>query len=71
MGERHEPGAPAAPVRRDRLPLPHDPPPPPGYVDPLGEGGVLSDLTITTAGTDASGVDTDEDARSARSRRRH
>ena len=26
-------------------PLPHDPPPPPGYVDPLAEAEVLADLT--------------------------
>ena len=26
-------------------PLPHDPPPPPGYVDPLAEVEVLDDLT--------------------------
>ena len=31
-------------------PLPHDPPPPPGYVDPLGEDGVLADLTSLVGG---------------------
>ncbi|GAB3443336.1 hypothetical protein GCM10027517_21690 [Phycicoccus ginsengisoli] len=66
MAERHEPGAPAASAasaasaRSVRLPLPHDPPPPPGYVDPLGDGGVLSDLTADA--DEASRADTDEDA---------
>lgn len=27
-----------------RLPLPHDPPAPPGYVDPLADSDVLTDL---------------------------
>ena len=32
-------------------PLPHDPPPPPGYVDPLEEAEVLADLTaLITSG---------------------
>ena len=37
------PGRPA--VADPRPPLPHDPPPPPGWVDPLAEDSVLSDLT--------------------------
>ena len=35
-----EPGTPDP-----RPPLPHDPPPPPGYVDPLDDESPLSDLT--------------------------
>ncbi|MDR6862639.1 hypothetical protein [Phycicoccus sp. 3266] len=56
MSERHETRPPAGSVPPDRLPLPHDPPPPPGYVDPLGEEGILSDLTMTAADADVSGA---------------
>ena len=62
MGDRPETGTPGAPGPPDRLPLPHDPPPPPGYVDPLLDAGVLSDLTLTTPDTGASGAGTDQDA---------
>jgi hypothetical protein len=31
-------------------PLPHDPPPPPGYVDPLAEAEALADLTALVRG---------------------
>lgn len=36
-------------------PLPHDPPPPPGYVDPLAEAEALADLTtLVVSGTEAA-----------------
>jgi hypothetical protein len=31
-------------------PLPHDPPPPPGYVDPLEDAEVLADLDALITG---------------------
>jgi len=43
-------------------PLPHDPPPPPGYVDPLEGSELLADLTPAAAGADGPGEVDDPDA---------
>lgn len=49
MGELPPPTAmdelpPRATGEAVRVPVPRDPPPPPGYVDPLDGGGALDDL---------------------------
>ena len=39
----------------DREPLPHDPPPPPGYEDPLEGADILADLTLLGKSVETAG----------------
>lgn len=52
-------GEPTAPTGGDTIPgpIPRDPPPPPGYVDPLDESPVLEGLVEETLGDDDRPMD--------------
>lgn len=53
-------GETAAPATGETIPvpLPRDPPPPPGYVDPLEGSGVLDDLVAAHLPDDVSEAST-------------